>query len=229
MHDLRYKANILHRDVSVNNIMCDIQADGTPVFILNDFDLAKVVTEQGDSRGATSNHRTGTLPFMADDLVKDMGMNRNTESNLPHRLRHDFQSLFWSTLWCTARIEPVQDDALKAVIEEKTLCWEVGPLQTIGNNKTALLTQNADFDAFPITPKFARYRSYLDRWRIVFGAAVCELNIEMLRIRAGLKQGPLDASVLDRYTTRDMIKERLRGTSVMIEGGDNVSGSIGTQ
>ena len=39
LHDLRYKANMLHRDISVNNIMYQMR-NGRHHFVLIDFDMA---------------------------------------------------------------------------------------------------------------------------------------------------------------------------------------------
>ena len=73
LHDLRYKAGILHRDISVNNIMYEIQ-DNAYYFILIDFDMAIFVEDKrGNSTYKTSSkHRTGTLPFISFELILDV-------------------------------------------------------------------------------------------------------------------------------------------------------------
>ncbi|EKM48412.1 uncharacterized protein PHACADRAFT_202848 [Phanerochaete carnosa HHB-10118-sp] len=74
LHDLRYRALILHRDVSFNNIMVlRDEPDGKPLFILNDFNLATRATVDGKLEGGPiSKHRTGMLPFMSYELLHDM-------------------------------------------------------------------------------------------------------------------------------------------------------------
>ncbi|KAJ3552550.1 hypothetical protein NM688_g4094 [Phlebia brevispora] len=101
LHDLRYKANMLHRDISVSNIMYQVR-EGRYYFILIDFDMAIAVPREGESSYvASSNHRTGTLPFMAYELI--FNASRSHAKNwkpIPHLLRHDYESLFWLSLWC---------------------------------------------------------------------------------------------------------------------------------
>lgn len=84
------KCDILHRDLSVNNIMFTRRGDKV-VGILNDWDLAASATPKGK---ATSNHRTGTAAYMALDLLK------NADKPLLHEYCHDLESLMWILVWC---------------------------------------------------------------------------------------------------------------------------------
>ncbi|KAJ3790477.1 hypothetical protein GGU10DRAFT_253116, partial [Lentinula aff. detonsa] len=68
----------LHRDLSIGNIMFR-RKDGKIYGVLNDFDFSSRDMDQGP----TSNHRTGTGPFMSTDLLKG-----------GHLFRHDLESLF---------------------------------------------------------------------------------------------------------------------------------------
>ena len=60
--------------------------DRRKVGILNDFDLAKLA----DQAGATGQDNTGTLPFMALDLLK-----RGLCGEIARRYRHDAESFAW--------------------------------------------------------------------------------------------------------------------------------------
>jgi hypothetical protein len=73
---------ILHRDVSVNNIIITASTG-----VLIDFDLAIDTTRDGSS-GAT--HRTGTFDFMARGVL---------EGDVPHTPLHDLESFFYVLLW----------------------------------------------------------------------------------------------------------------------------------
>ena len=56
---------IHHGDISLKNLMYGILAKtGVPVGVVNDFDLAS-----WDDHSTTNNDRTGTIPFMAIDLL----------------------------------------------------------------------------------------------------------------------------------------------------------------
>jgi hypothetical protein len=80
--------DILHRDVSVNNIVILPIAPSAPVLttgILIDFDLAICTTRD------SASHRTGTFDFMAGEILSD--------SNIPHTPLHDLESFFYVLLW----------------------------------------------------------------------------------------------------------------------------------
>ncbi|KAH9896006.1 hypothetical protein C8Q73DRAFT_780874 [Cubamyces lactineus] len=109
LHHLRHDALILHRDVSVSNIMCD-ETDGRVKFILTDFDLAVLVDVNGSPRGPTAKHRTGTLPFMAQRLLQDLASYPDCPQ-VPHELHHDYESLYWVALWCTMKADYDKQDA----------------------------------------------------------------------------------------------------------------------
>ncbi|KAJ7162269.1 hypothetical protein C8R46DRAFT_1222402 [Mycena filopes] len=56
--------DLMHRDISLNNLM--VRKVGNKFYgVLNDFDLAVI---KSDLPLSTSNHRTGTAPYMALDL-----------------------------------------------------------------------------------------------------------------------------------------------------------------
>lgn len=59
---------MLHRDISVDNLMYFRKLNGEIVGVLNDFDLAIV---EGYSRNL-SYEKTGTIPFMAHQLLQSM-------------------------------------------------------------------------------------------------------------------------------------------------------------
>lgn len=167
IHDLRYKAHILHRDISVDNIMYNVK-DGC--FILNDFDLAARLKKGGfPAKPSDSTHRTGTLPFMARDLVKAMATPEQTK--MIHTIRHDLESVFWVALWCSVYVvEP-------NLAEQGALTWkerneflsklQTGSHDTISNKKIAIIW---DYDSrmlrnVPLSPSFSAMRGWLDVFR----------------------------------------------------------------
>jgi serine/threonine protein kinase len=91
---------ILHRDVSINNIMITItdntdkQCEDKPKGFLIDLDLAKVIGS--DSSGSV--HRTGTMEFMAIEMLQ-------VETNVPHSYRHDLESFFYVLIWICVKYE----------------------------------------------------------------------------------------------------------------------------
>jgi hypothetical protein len=59
--------------------------------ILNDWDMASELTDEGEVPNSAALHRTGTLPFMATELL--------TTPPPAHRYRHDLESFFYILIW----------------------------------------------------------------------------------------------------------------------------------
>ncbi|KAF7798369.1 hypothetical protein EIP86_009590 [Pleurotus ostreatoroseus] len=146
LHDLRYKANMLHRDISANNIMYEIR-NGRHHFILIDFDMAVILpTATEGSVSATANHRTGTLPFMACELLYDATVSQEPGYEpIPHLLRHDYESLFWVSLWCvlTLLLKSVPRKE-RAKLSKTARRLEEGDLVSIAGRKVSLSTRSLD-------------------------------------------------------------------------------------
>ncbi|GLB43308.1 putative serine threonine-protein kinase Sgk2 [Lyophyllum shimeji] len=85
---------VLHCDLSEGNLMFKVDAKDTVKGILNDWDMASYVDENNEIKLSTAKHRTGTIPFMARDLLVDEG----TEPP-PHLYRHDLESFFYILVW----------------------------------------------------------------------------------------------------------------------------------
>ncbi|KAJ6612922.1 hypothetical protein B0H10DRAFT_1917685 [Mycena sp. CBHHK59/15] len=82
------KADIMHRDISLNNLMYR-RINGKVYGVLNDFDLSVVM---GTEPLSTSKQRTGTEPYMARDLLV-------IGTPPPHLYRFDLESLFYVMVW----------------------------------------------------------------------------------------------------------------------------------
>jgi hypothetical protein len=82
--------NILHRDISENNIIItDHTAKGDSKGRLIDLDLAKEL----DSMPSGASHRTGTMQFMAIEVLQGKG----------HTYRHNLESFFYVFIWLCIR------------------------------------------------------------------------------------------------------------------------------
>ncbi|KAG2004794.1 other/FunK1 protein kinase [Coprinopsis cinerea AmutBmut pab1-1] len=106
-HHVAWKTGeVLHRDVSENNIMFlrrFFKNDETVVGILNDWDMASFLDEAYNLRQSTAKHRTGTLPFMSELLlfsdVEDSDDEEEEYQTVHHSYCHDVESFFWVLLW----------------------------------------------------------------------------------------------------------------------------------
>ncbi|KAN0071182.1 hypothetical protein V8E54_010613 [Elaphomyces granulatus] len=86
---LYLKGNILHRDISENNIIITDPKRTSVIGMLIDLDLAK---ELGSGRSG-ARCRTGTMEFMAIEVLL----------NVDHTYRHDLESFFYVLIWQCAR------------------------------------------------------------------------------------------------------------------------------
>ncbi|KAI0691936.1 hypothetical protein BC835DRAFT_1521124 [Cytidiella melzeri] len=171
IRDLRYNGFILHRDISEGNIMYQ-NHNGEDRFILIDFDLAVFVDENGFPKGATSRHRTGTLPFMALELIQDMQAAEEMDSECErviHCVRHDYESVFWVTLWCAIKIaDPNSPDKYAKVRDAERTTWEFGTYEQIALKKLGLLWKHKTFMALRLSPLFEHLRPWLVAFKAPF-------------------------------------------------------------
>ena len=79
---------VLHRDLSENNLMFKRDADSNSAKgVVNDWDMASHPDNKGEVPTSTARHRTGTISFMACDLLVDKPP--------VHIYRHDLESFFY--------------------------------------------------------------------------------------------------------------------------------------
>ncbi|KAF9235693.1 hypothetical protein BU15DRAFT_37173, partial [Melanogaster broomeanus] len=92
-HYALWNAGIHHRDVSPANLMSigAMTRIARSWVFLNDYDLASLASQK-DPLG---NERTGTIPFMAIDLLEAPGQ----DGKVKHLYRHDMESFIWVFVW----------------------------------------------------------------------------------------------------------------------------------
>ena len=153
-HRVVYKrAGILHRDLSINNVMFGMRS-GKPYGIIIDWDLAiDMNPREGDGDGVSSGHRTGTGPFMAIDLLA-------ARKGPPHLYRHDLESFFYILLWsaCTFSLNGREVKKRHRLVEE----WTVSNWRDIRDKKAGFFTRAGfeDLDEAVTAP----FRPLLDSW-----------------------------------------------------------------
>ncbi|KAH9846019.1 hypothetical protein C2E23DRAFT_625538 [Lenzites betulinus] len=215
LHALRYDALVLHRDVSFTNIMWDPEHEGDGVhFVLTDFDLAVRLDSNGTAKGATAQHRAGTLPFMAVELLKDMAKNpRNPQ--IAHELRHDYESLFWVAAWSMMKTEDKIEDNLKREIKLTIAKWETGDYQHMADRKVELLLLGEGLDKLPFTPCFEHLLPLLQALStLVFIAARYDLNKAMMMAEGSAQLNA--AAIQDKWINCAKIKDALAQARVMM-------------
>ena len=123
---------ILHRDVSENNIIItELPAEGAPKGRLIDLDLAKEL----DSMPSGARHRTGTMQFMAIEVLEGKG----------HTYRHDLESFFYVFVWTCIRYGYKGTGKQKPIKVPKTNIlrgWYTGIYTEIARNKVGDMGKN---------------------------------------------------------------------------------------
>ncbi|KAJ7592599.1 hypothetical protein C8J56DRAFT_479559 [Mycena floridula] len=151
-HYLLWQLGVHHRDISVNNLMYNPR---TKKGILNDFDLAIVVDPDETSPTALTKHSpTGTLPFMAMELLSESG-EPGCKGQIAHLYRHDLESFSWVFLWICRD---------KKKVNEKSLGWSVDEAQTAWGRKFCDTME--DFRAHPDYAHYERAaKGMIYSWR----------------------------------------------------------------
>ncbi len=191
--------------------------DGVVNFIVIDFDMATMVDPDGEPLAAPSaKHRTGTLPFMAYELLKDMSQFGSPErKRVVHRLRHDFESLFYLCLYCLFTMVEIDDEKMKATLAAQVAEWENSTLKSIASIKQLLCTSDEAIEELIFPNSCEALRQWFVGWVDVFSDAYSALAgyKKKTRLAKRLKQkGPpdFDIDTLQGTLTRDKIKESLR-------------------
>ncbi|KAI0827182.1 hypothetical protein BC628DRAFT_208490 [Trametes gibbosa] len=208
LHSLYHDAGLLHGNVSYTNILWELEAPNGPVhFILNDFDL-EIDTNDRDATGPISQHRTGTLPFMAIELLENMAKPVGSQTVL-HQLYHDYESLFWVALWSAMKTERNITVHLHKEIRAVVSRRETGDYETIAHRKNSLFaTQN--FLKLPFTPNFKSLRRFLWTLFQILSLAETAIGVELSMTEEEAKDAKDARSaeeVKHEWISRDKIQE----------------------
>jgi serine/threonine protein kinase len=134
-HLTLWKEGVYHRDVSPGNLMW-YWKDGKRMGVLNDYDLSSLANDQGP-RG---NERTGTVPFMALDLLTVKGQ----RGEVKHLYRHDLESFIWCFTWICLRYK----EGVLLPAESRPLdVWATAGAVTCGKEKYFFLRDVESYDS----------------------------------------------------------------------------------
>ena len=147
---------IRHGDISYNNLMYDISETNNPVGVVNDFDLATWVDHK-----TTNNDRTGTIPFMAIDLL-----DCEPDDHIPRLYRHDIESFIWVLTYITVANIQYEDHVIKISPLRNVGTWfkdrDYADRQAHVTSKPLLRFDYASYRQ-PVAGGYFRYRSVVKR------------------------------------------------------------------
>jgi len=127
-----WQGGVYHRDVSAPNMMW-YEKDGILMGVLNDYDLSSLASAQGPER-------TGTVPFMALDLLTPKGQG----GEIKHLYRHDLESFIWVLVWVCLRYRDGKLLTFKRPFDD----WATKDAVTVGEKKVSFL-----INFFSLKPK----------------------------------------------------------------------------
>ncbi|SJL01227.1 uncharacterized protein ARMOST_04545 [Armillaria ostoyae] len=181
---------ILHRDISMANIMYRVDSAGNIFGVLNDFDLSSLIPIEE----ATSLRRTGTPPYMAFDLLKE------EKDSGPHLYRHDLEAIFYVMLMICCRqsiIKKPQPHGTSQLEEisgnfsewfDREMSWNF-----LAKVKTSFFL---DDQPLPVSPCFEGFRPCLNIIRSQFAEGIFERTRSKKQPEAGSwKALPLPADI----------------------------------
>ncbi|OBZ70522.1 hypothetical protein A0H81_09098 [Grifola frondosa] len=135
-HRLALEAGVLHRDVSVGNVM--IALDRPFEGFIHDFDYSSFVTEDPSNAEELSDKpsdtgekaelkdKTGTFHFMAIGILESQG-------DVIHQVHHDLESFYWVLIWIvlrhTAHSDPRREFASGSVFKPGEEALEVATMK----------------------------------------------------------------------------------------------------
>jgi len=161
LHD---NPGILHRDLSLNNIMwrfiVEMSAEEKPETriygVLTDYDLSSWTEDLKSDYTRPSQQRTGTPPYMAQELLKG--------TSLTHLYRHDVESLFYVILLTCGRhtFGVTKKQRLPVIMRVGLRPYE----EWFGNQNYSVLGKVkasffSDMEAIELSPPFHDFRPWL--------------------------------------------------------------------
>ncbi|KAJ7094238.1 hypothetical protein C8R43DRAFT_908029 [Mycena crocata] len=175
-------ANILHRDISLNNIMLTTSTapitSSTSSFVndplrrglLIDVDYALVLNNPTGRTGTSVGHRTGTLPFMAVDVLV-----YGDSDWAEHEPKHDLESFLYVFIWiCWHYAGPGAERKNFDIYSpsHKLQKWVVGlDYEDIGRSKGYMMEHVQDWKRIILqnfAPYFEPLKPCLTAWRQLF-------------------------------------------------------------
>ena len=219
-------AGILHRDLSLNNIMYRVK-EGKVYGVLTDYDLSSWTESMTSDYTKTSQQRTGTPPFMASGLLDG--------TDTVHLYRHDVESLLYIMLILATHYEiqaPMEGKGGGVRAREDLRCLPYqGWFDQPGYESLACFKEGfiSKFRVLNLSPTFEDFRAWLEDLHLAFGRGLRakqthkEQSVVLLRRQlAGTSEGKtlptFNDETLGGNITYSMLVDSARNLKGKLEG-----------
>ncbi|KIK65125.1 hypothetical protein GYMLUDRAFT_240440 [Collybiopsis luxurians FD-317 M1] len=179
-HEWIYKyPRILHRDISQANIMFRRVGPENQIHgVLNDFDLATILDDP-DHPSSTSEHRTGTRPYMAFEQ-------QELSWQGPLLYRYDLESIFYVMLILACHYHKPRRPIKRADAPYRT--WFTDSYDAVSGHKYKFLT-HLHWNA-PIQEFFKSFSVWLERIRSALCKGLNALGLKQIEVEEALLAEP---------------------------------------
>ncbi|THV01690.1 hypothetical protein K435DRAFT_654792 [Dendrothele bispora CBS 962.96] len=183
---------ILHRDISLQNIMLRRRDDQTYA-VLNDFDLSSPLPLKG---GPTSLQRTGTKPYMSPDLLDT---DCNTQEAMIPAYRHDLETIFYVILVFCSQYEGPSKVAKKPKVAKKEFSnWFTSPNQDVAASKRLWITGTREIRPTEFFGEF--FEGYLFNLKCCIAGGYCAKDNFLLKSRLYERYGGEHPGLFEWFT-----------------------------
>jgi len=121
--------------------------------VLNDFDLSTIMKPGSLHPNRQGLERTGTLPFMAMELLHEKGF----EGKIPRRYRYELESFAWVLVWVSRCVVDGKDSERPPCMEE----WLGGSNRLVYMSKLTFMLHQRET---PMSPDYERLGKVMEGW-----------------------------------------------------------------
>ena len=121
--------------------------------VLNDFDLSTIMNPGDRNPNRQGLERTGTLPFMAAELLENEGF----DGKIPRRYEHELESFSWVLVWVSRCVLGGQESRRPQRLEE----WLGNHNDEVYKSKLAFVLAQRKL---PMTPDYESLGIMLETW-----------------------------------------------------------------
>ncbi|KIM42705.1 hypothetical protein M413DRAFT_122048 [Hebeloma cylindrosporum] len=154
-HALLWRIGIAHGDVSLYNLM---SKEDNKYGVLNDFDLSTIMKPGDQNPNRQGLERTGTLPFMALQLLDDEGF----DGKVPRRYRHELESFAWILVWVSRCVVGGEECELPRCLKK----WLGHDIYDVMGSKVTFIHKQL---GIPMTSDYLWLESALFSWMSSWG------------------------------------------------------------